>query len=511
MRYRKEFILLLLLTIALVFSSCSATPTPATPTPTMTDWDTSTPEQQGMNVEILDQMMSYIDEHNLPIDSVVVVRNGQIVLEEYLNPAYGPDTKHSLHSITKSFISALVGIAIEKGYIQSLDQKVIDFFPEMRIENLDQRKRDMTIKHLLTMTPGYQWEMNDGGQMRGSLDPVQFVLDKPMIDSPGTVFTYGNGASHLLSAIISETTGKSSHDFAQEHLFGPLGIQDVLWESKAGISYGGSGLHLTPRDMAKLGYLYLNDGVWNGEQVVPADWIKESTEIQFSGDGNIADRETYIEGYGYQWWIKPQTDVFYASGAYEQKIYVVPDLDLVVVFTANNNGPEVTAGLLTHFLFPAIEGNPTETYTNYGFSFDYPKGMAIRELAVPGQDEISASSGLLQFQFDYPFLELLTIIWSKSEVPPPPDDIFDVYYDHLGVEFDEVESIESLTKDDREIMYQKFTFSEQGYKFEGIVSTWYSETQERVYLFAYTIMPVLTTQVDLMAKFQDYLEAFDSD
>jgi CubicO group peptidase (beta-lactamase class C family) len=406
MTYRNAFIKLFLLILILVNTSCSSTQTPATKT--TSNWDTSTPEEQGMDAGILDQMMVYIEEHNLPIDSVVVMRDGHLVLEEYLSPAYGSDIKHSLHSVTKSFISALIGIALEKGYIKSLDQKVLDFFPEMKLENLDQRKQEMNIKHLLTMTPGYQWDMDDGDQMRGSLDPVQFVLDKPMLDSPGSVFTYGNGASQLLSAIIYKTTGKSSHDFAQEHLFGPLGIHDVIWESKGGISYGGSGLHLTSRDMAKFGYLYLNDGVWNGTQIVPADWIEESTRIHFSGDGNIADVEAYIEGYGYQWWIRPQTGIFYASGAYEQKIYVVPDLDLVVVFTANNNGPEVTAGLLTHFLLPAIEGSPTETYTNYGFTFDYPKGMAVWELEVPGQDEISDSSGLVQFRFDYRILSRVT-------------------------------------------------------------------------------------------------------
>jgi CubicO group peptidase (beta-lactamase class C family) len=174
----------------LITSSCGSPP--QTPQDSSA-WPVSTPEAQGMDSTKLEEMLAYIEEENLPITSVLIVRHGSLVMEAYPQRYAGPDVKRKLYSATKSFISALIGIAIQEGFLESVDQKVIDFFPERTIKNLDARKRDITIEHLLTMTPGYQWDMGDGSRMRDSQDPVQYVLDKPMVAAPGTVYNYGDG------------------------------------------------------------------------------------------------------------------------------------------------------------------------------------------------------------------------------------------------------------------------------------------------------------------------------
>ena len=342
---------------------------PPTPFPTGTplrteeaEWQMSTPEEQGMDRGLLDEMMHFIDEMDLPLDSVIIVRHGNLVLEEYPNPRYGPEEPHILYSTTKSVTSALIGIAIGQGAIESVDQQVADFFSGRRIAHLDARKRSMTLEHLLTMSCGFEWEGPDDhlhtwGQALRSGNPIQFMLDQPLSNAPGTEWYYNGGCSHLLSAILTEATGRSTLGYAHEFLFAPLGITKMRWpRDPQGIYFGGQDIWLRPRDMAKLGTLFLNGGEWGGTQVVPADWVARSAETVFT----VADGV----GYGYQWWTFPEIGVYFAAGAYEQRIYVAPDLDLVVVFTADNRiegaqpgeireGPLVTPDLMFRYILPA--------------------------------------------------------------------------------------------------------------------------------------------------------------
>ena len=320
-------------------------------------WRTSTPEEQDMDSTKLDQMMEYIDEQNLTIESVVVVRNGYIVFEEYPGFLYDQDMPHVVHSITKSFVSALLGIAVEEGFIEGIEQKFVDLFPERTIENLDSRKESITLEHVLTMSVGLEWNewrysysdpRNDYLKaVYFSDDPVQYVLDLPMMEDPGVRWNYNGGTSHLLSALVAEVTGYDTLDFAQEFLFTPLGITEVRWDSdRHGIRYGGGSLYLKPRDMAKFGYLYLHNGMWDGEQIVPADFVAEATKTHHAVDA--------YTGYGYQsWWTCLGTEVYYAAGIVGQRIYVVPDLDLVVVFTANIQGPDPESRM-RHMVFDYI-------------------------------------------------------------------------------------------------------------------------------------------------------------
>lgn len=299
----------------------------------------------------LEQMLNAISDQQLDIHSVLVVRNGYMVAETYF-PPFQQDTKHHLYSVTKSFVSALIGIAIEEGYVDGVDRRVLDFFPERTFANLDGYKESMTLEHLLTMTSGLAWEegMPTYKEMSQTRDWVHYVLDKPMATEPGSQYNYCSGCSHIISAIIQETTGMSTLEYAQSRLFGPLGITDVYWERDgSGIPNGGWGLEITPRDMAKLGFLYLHDGVWDGQQIVPSAWVRVSV-----GDGiEVGDGWRY----GYQWWIYPSSCAYAARGLGAQLIFVIPASQIVVVFTAELDDADVLFELIESFIVPVVQSS----------------------------------------------------------------------------------------------------------------------------------------------------------
>ena len=320
-------------------------------------WRTSTPEHQGMDSEILARMFSTIDKQHYNIHSLLVVRHGYLVADAYVHP-WTKDTKHNVYSCTKSVVSALIGIAIEEGFIDGVDQPVVDLFPDRVASNLDADKRKMTLEHLLTMSAGlecrdsylYQWRGLE--QMRDSEDWVQFMLDLPMAEEPGTRFEYCNGASYLLSAIVQNSTGMSALEYAQKRLFCPLGITDVEWPSgPEGTSIGYSQLQLRPHGMAKIGFLYLNGGQWNGEQVVPAAWVEASTSEHISA-------ETLQEGYGYQWWVDT-AGTYMALGYGGQYILVVPEEEIVVITTGRMTGADflIPERMLKEFIIPAVKSS----------------------------------------------------------------------------------------------------------------------------------------------------------
>jgi CubicO group peptidase (beta-lactamase class C family) len=316
----------------------------------------STPEQQGMRSEVLAEMLMEIEDNEYALDGVLVVRNGHLVLDAYVAP-FGPNTRHVIHSCTKSVVSALIGIAIDMGYIESVDQPFLEFIPGRTVANLDEGKTAMTLRDVLTMASGlrcrdsylYAW---DGLEEMGETDDwVQYMLDLPMAEPPGSRFEYCNGGSFLLSAVIQETTGMSAQAFAEEHLFGPLGVSDFEWPANPrGINIGWGQMKMQPHDMAKLGYLYLNRGLWEGEQVVPAHWVEASTSKHIDA--------TLHDGYGYQWWVD-DAGVFLALGYAGQFIYVVPDKEVVVVFVSDLAERDffVPWGLLQDYVIPAADSS----------------------------------------------------------------------------------------------------------------------------------------------------------
>jgi len=260
-----------------------------------------------------------------------------------------------------------MGIAINKGYIVDEQQKLLSYFSEYDIENLSTDKENISLKQALTMSAGFEWyemeysyddDRNSYNQWVQSDNRVKFVLDLPMTATPGEEFSYNTGLSHLLSAVIQKTTGTRTDSFAITNLFSPLGIDEFFWFIEPnGIPTGGHGMQLKPRDMAKFAYLYMNNGMWNGNQVVPENWVKESIKPWI--------QRKYIPEfyYGYQWWVKP--DSYYVAVGYSgQWIYTVPDLELIVVFTNAYNEEDqlqrdMPERLMNTYIIPAV---------NYRFS-----------------------------------------------------------------------------------------------------------------------------------------------
>lgn len=320
-------------------------------------WRTSTPEKQGVDSEKLADMLERIKKQNVNIRSVAVIRNGHLVCDARFHP-FTQDSWHIIHSCTKSITSALIGIAVDKGLIEGVKTPVLEFFPEKTAANLDESKKAMTLEHLLTMSSGlrgrdsylYNWE--GLRKMRASSDWIQYMLDLPMAHAPGTKFEYINGVSFLLSAILQQKTGENALAFAKKNLFRPLGIREVDWPANPqGITIGWGEMRMKPLDMAKIGYLYLNKGVWEGKQVVSSAWVEASTREQIKP-------KTLAEGYGYQWWVD-EAGYYMALGYSGQYIVVLPDKNMVVVFTSALNAfsffaPEL---LLNSYILPAAESS----------------------------------------------------------------------------------------------------------------------------------------------------------
>jgi len=335
------------------------------------EWATSSPEEQGMSSERLARLVEFGGANNM--DSLLVTRHGRIVLEATYAP-FRAGLKHRINSATKSVVSTLVAMAMRDGKLDSTDRRVMEFFADRTIANLDDAKKAITIRQLLDMTSGLEWTEGLDGfrsflEMERSPDWQQFVLDRPMSEAPGKRFYYDSGNSHLLSAILTKVTGKSALAYARAELFGPLGIEDVMWRGDPqGISGGGAGLYMHPRDMAKIGYLYLRGGVWEGKQILPASWIENVRKA------DVDMRESWAKElrYGSQFWVMPGRDVYMAVGFDRQLIVVMPKLDIVAVMTGSAR-------------FPTAGGTPARPR----YSFDSLVGFLVS--AVTGDAPLPAN------------------------------------------------------------------------------------------------------------------------
>jgi CubicO group peptidase (beta-lactamase class C family) len=321
------------------------------------NWRTASPESQGMDSEYLLKMMQTIWEQQIGINCALIVRNGYIVFESN-RYAYHHSDMRNVQSCTKSVASALIGIAIDKGFIKDVHQPVLNFFPDRTAKKLNTDKKVMTLENLLTMTTGlkcrdshlYQW--SGLTRMQSCRDWVKWMIDLPMVEKPGTRFEYCNGASFLLSAILQKQTGMNALSFAEKNLFAPLGIYKIEWPSNSqGITIGWGQLRMRPRDMAKFGYLYLNNGLWDETRIISSQWIKESTRKHTTARG--------ITGYGYQWWII-NDNIYTAIGYNGQFIMVAPEEKIVTVFTSSIPLKDmyIPIGLLGSYILPAVK-SPT--------------------------------------------------------------------------------------------------------------------------------------------------------
>lgn len=331
-------------------------------------WPTASPEAVGLDPAALEALHREIAAGKYGyIDSMLVIRHGRIAFEQhyshdyralfvgkgapwiynYYDPDWHPFYKgtqlHTLQSVSKSVTSALIGIAIARGEIAGVDVAVMPYFVDFKVAP-DARRERMRLWNVLTMTTGIRWDefsatytdaRNDCAQMEASRDWIRYVLDQPMAAEPGATFVYNSGATELLAYMLKKATGKNPDDYAREHLFGPLGIRDFAWKhTPLELPDTEGGLYLAPRDLAKLGFLFLHGGVWDGRQLVPAGWVEQSTRWSI-------DTHWHAPGYGFQWWVfggKDATvpEAYAAIGYGGQYLIVIPQLDLIAVFTAWN-------------------------------------------------------------------------------------------------------------------------------------------------------------------------------
>jgi CubicO group peptidase (beta-lactamase class C family) len=298
--------------------------------------------------------------------SFIVCREGTIVAEEYYNyHNYGPDSIKNVMSVTKSFTGVLVGLAIDKGFIESVNDPISKYLDGI-VTFTGDIKANITIDQLLKMSFGHSWNGTSPNSLYetwiNSADQLQFIIDLPLVSTPGTVFNYSDGASHLLSVIISKATGQNTLDFAKDNLFDPLGIQRFEWvKDNQGFPIGATGLRIVPRDMVKFGNLILNKGQYNGQQIVPESWINTMTDTKIYTVNNIL----FGPEYGYQIWIGSSQEhkYIFAMGWGGQFIFIVPDHNLVVTATCwtsdldwQEAGQHWTSiiNIIVEMIFPAV-------------------------------------------------------------------------------------------------------------------------------------------------------------
>ena len=387
-RIRATFLIGFTLTLALALSCDSPTGLDKRlqkPPGTGDGWETSSLEAVGMAPAPLGDLLDLIDgtaSHR--IHSILIVRNQKLVFERYwpgmdLRPEglvptqrdFDRNTLHYVASVSKSITSALAGIALDQGLIDSVDEPVFDFFPEKADLRTGQAAQ-ITLKHLLSFTSGLHWNEFVYGfddprdshyLMFHCVDPIRHLLGRPMDTSPGAVFHYNSGDTNLVGEVVRRVSSSSTlMDFAEEQLFDPLGVDDYGWstiDAASGLAFASGGVSLRPRDMAKIGQMYLDGGVWNGVRVVSQSWVDQSTEMAIPLIGDY----TTLYGYGYNWWLGrfqfrgSPVEYFRAAGWGGQDIFVIPSLEIVIVFTAGGfyeARPLSVNTMIQDYVFPAV-------------------------------------------------------------------------------------------------------------------------------------------------------------
>lgn len=336
-----------------------------TPTALATGADVASLERVTPDGRLTDAMEDYLrgaKEQNLNIQSVMVLQHGKVLYEQWLN---GGDARmpHVLNSVSKTFTSAAVGLAIDEGLL-SLNDKLISFFPDELPASVSKNLKKVTIRHLLTMNCGHDTEPQRKGDGRSW---VETFLAWPVQHKPGTYYCYNSMGTYMLSAIVQKVTGQKVVDYLQPRLFEPLGIEAPRWDvSPEGINCGGWGLYLKTEDLAKMGQLLLQKGKWNGRQVLPKKYVTAMTKAQVpcqpswiradqvAESGLTPENSDWVMGYGYQVW-RCRHNAFRADGAGGQYIIVIPEKDAVVVNTADLQDMQAELNLIWDHILPALE------------------------------------------------------------------------------------------------------------------------------------------------------------
>jgi CubicO group peptidase (beta-lactamase class C family) len=308
-------------------------------------WEVASPESAGLDSSKLADALMAIRSKVPNTHGIFLVRHGRVVVDADFYP-YDGKVPHNVASVTKSVMTTLVAIAADQGKLE-LDQPMLSFFPDRVIANRDPLKERITVRHLTGMVSGLdcvgEHDEPTLHEMEASPDWIQFALDRKMVAEPGTVFSYCSPGMHLLSAIVQQATGTTALDFARKNLFEPLGIREVIWPADPqGFNRGWGDLHLYARDAAKIGYLWLHGGKWDGKQIVSRDWVEQSSKLQ------IKTGPYWGDDYGYGWWIMTGEEIpqYAASGRGGQRIAVFPTLDTVAVTVAGGIDPGDALGLI---------------------------------------------------------------------------------------------------------------------------------------------------------------------
>jgi CubicO group peptidase (beta-lactamase class C family) len=334
------------------------------PPNTADGWSAGDANENGLSAGVLSDMMNYIRNkagHN--IHCILVIKNGKLVFEEYFagylyssDPPgsdgdfiqYDRETDHYLASVSKTITSVIFGAAVREGFITDLDEKIIDIFPQYS-DVLTGEKADITVRHLLTMSSGLAWDetstpygdpSNDVTKLFTSADPLRGILSNTLLTTPGQSFLYNSGGTNVLGAIIEKYTAMSLLDFGNKYLFDPLNVSGGLWQRiGGGLFFASGGVFLRPRELAKIGYLFINDGYWKDKQLVSKDWIDDSTTGHILTQGRTIPA---AHAYGYQWWImdfhanSKTYPCFMAAGWGGQYMFVFPDQEMIVIFNGGN-------------------------------------------------------------------------------------------------------------------------------------------------------------------------------
>jgi len=390
MKTKYKSLLLLLLLLGYFFFACeedSSTNPPdgnynyTVPEETGDGWETASLNSVGINTLVMESLVNKIINNSYTeVHSVVIIKNDKLVFEEYFPGHdflyngqnfhgdyidFDRDTRHDTHSVTKSFTSALAGIAIDKGFIQSINDKIFDYFPDYAYL-INQQKEKITVKHLLTMSSGFQWNEWDVSISQSnhdiirlifSADPAYYVLNKPVVTEPGTAFYYNGGTVDLLGQIVKRASSMEVENFSHTYLFGQLGITNYNWQTMygSGVTCCHGDVYITPRDMAKFGYLYLKKGILNGTRIISEEWVNNSFQ------NHITPPVNWAYGYGYLWWLKRYytgSRFYYsvnAEGWGGQQIIVIPSEDMVVVFTGANYVSDLPNDeMMSNYILPAL-------------------------------------------------------------------------------------------------------------------------------------------------------------
>ncbi len=316
----------------------------------------STPESQGVSSEAILAYIEAADQEVNSMHSFMLVRHGQVVAEAWWAPE-SPEKPHVLWSLSKSFTSTAVGLAVAEGRLD-INDTVLSFFPDEAPSDPSTNLKEMRIRDLLTMSTGHQDEVS----LRDQTDWIRAFLAHPVPHKPGTHFRYNTPATFMLSAIVQKVTGETVLDYLTPRLFEPLGIEKPTWdENPQGISIGGYGLYLHTEDIAKFGQLYSQKGRWQGKQLLPAEWIEQATSKQVS-NGSDPNRD-WDQGYGFQFW-RCRHNAYRGDGKDGQFCIVIPELDAVVAITANAGNMQAELNVVWDQLLPAFQSdslpeNPT--------------------------------------------------------------------------------------------------------------------------------------------------------